>query len=239
MPRQKILAAMLLACGYAALAACDSGDDPIFRDGAQPTRPGEPATPPLPPGNPPGALPNGAQGDAAAPTRAGETRLAADATVLARAEVRPVSGGPPENQARGTVTFERAANGGIVVHAALTGLAVGPHGFHVHENGDCGGMKAEAAGGHWNPKSTQHGGLDKPAAQRHAGDLGNVTANDRGELDVSVESDALLENGRLGVVGRAIVVHTGPDDLRSQPSGQSGDPIACGVIRAVAATPGA
>lgn len=210
--RQRILLLTMLAAASAAMMAHG-------RVAAQPAddgRSGESAR----------SAPGGLAGD----------RAPTGSNVLARADLLPTEG----NTGHGTVTFERAPNrDAVIVNVSLFGLEPGEHGFHVHENGDCGGTKAEAAGGHWNPQNTQHGGLDKPAAQRHAGDLGNVTASDRGELDVSVDSDALLENGRLGVVGRAIVVHTGPDDLRSQPSGQSGDPVACGVIRAVAATPGA
>lgn len=99
------------------------------------------------------------------------------------------------------------------------------HGFHIHEWGDCSSADGSTAGGHFNPMSSPHAGpLDQV---RHAGDLGNVTADAKG-----------VANGELKVpgvhlhmlTGRSLVVHAGEDDLKTQPAGNSGDRIACGVI---------
>lgn len=149
--------------------------------------------------------------------------------VLARADLMPTEG----NMARGTVTFELAPNrDAVIVNVSLRGLEPGEHGFHVHENGSCEGPKAEGAGDHFNPTGAPHGAPDDPPGQRHLGDLGNLTADGDGVIEEMVESRDFLRNGELAVVGRAIVLHADADDLESQPSGESGDPVACGVIRA-------
>lgn len=150
------------------------------------------------------------------------------ANVLARADLMPTEG----NTGHGSVTFELAPNrDAVIVNVSLFGLEPGEHGFHVHENGSCEGPKAEGAGDHFNPTGAPHGAPDSPAGQHHLGDLGNLTADGEGVIEDMLESRALLRNGELAVVGRAIVLHSGADDLESQPSGESGDPAACGVIR--------
>ena len=150
------------------------------------------------------------------------------ANVLARADLLPTEG----HTGHGTVTFELAPNrDAVIVNVSLFGLEPGEHGFHVHENGSCEGPKAEGAGDHFNPTGAPHGAPDSPAGQHHLGDLGNLTADGEGVIEDMLESRALLRNGELAVVGRAIVLHSGADDLESQPSGESGDPAACGVIR--------
>jgi Cu-Zn family superoxide dismutase len=127
----------------------------------------------------------------------------------------------------GTVWFEKAA-GGVHVTAQLAGLAPGTHGFHIHEFGDCSAPDATSAGGHWNPKGEPHGA---PAdAHRHSGDLGNVEAKADGTATVDVTSSDLALAGPSTIVGRGVVVHAKRDDLKTQPSGDAGDRIACGAI---------
>jgi Cu-Zn family superoxide dismutase len=134
----------------------------------------------------------------------------------------------------GRVSFVRVGDT-ITVQVALMGLAPGPHGIHVHENGDCSAPDASSAGEHFNPSGQPHGGLDAPPTQRHPGDLGNITAKDTGEVEETLTSDTLLADGEFAMLGKSLVVHEGVDDERTQPSGDSGDPAACGVI--VAAPP--
>ncbi len=142
----------------------------------------------------------------------------------ATAEVGPTEG----NTAKGTVTFTRQSKGVRVV-AELTGLPPGTHGFHIHENGDCSAADGSSAGGHFNPTGMTHGGPD--AAQHHMGDLGNITADASGSAHYDrVVADFSLD-GPNTLVGRAVVVHLNADDLTSQPAGNSGPRIACGVIR--------
>ena len=114
----------------------------------------------------------------------------------------------------------------------LSGLEPGSvHGLHIHEKGDCSAPDATSAGPHFSLAGQQHG--TPQGESHHAGDLGNVTANSSGKASASLvvpASKLTLVAGPLSVVGRAVVVHAGPDDLKSQPAGNSGARIACGVI---------
>jgi Cu-Zn family superoxide dismutase len=112
----------------------------------------------------------------------------------------------------------------------LTALAPNSkHGIHIHEDGDCSAPDASSAGGHFNPLSNPHGA---PGRFTHIGDLGNATANQAGVsyVDVRIPRATLDNAAATNVAGRAVIVHANPDDLTSQPSGDSGPRIACGVI---------
>jgi superoxide dismutase, Cu-Zn family len=139
------------------------------------------------------------------------------------AVVRPTQG----NNAEGTVWFT-AGPGGVTVKAALKGLAAGSHGFHVHEFGDCTAPDATSAGGHFNPKGNPHGAPTDAA--RHAGDLGNVQASSDGTATLEWTDPSMKLDGSDGVIGHAMVVHANPDDLKTQPTGNAGGRVACGVI---------
>lgn len=113
----------------------------------------------------------------------------------------------------------------LEITGQVTGLKPGEHGFHIHEFGDLSAADGAAAGGHYNPSGHDHGGPD--SADRHAGDLGNITADDQGIATVNkVSKDLKLSM----IMGRSFVVHAGVDDLKSQPSGDSGPRVAVGVI---------
>lgn len=146
-------------------------------------------------------------------------------TVSATATIEPVGGG----QARGEASFVETEEG-LEIVVTMSGLEPGEHGIHIHENGDCSGPAAEAAGHHFNPDDSPHGAPTNDASTRHAGDLGNIMADESGEAELGMTDDILTVEGERGVAGKAIVVHSGEDDLMSQPSGESGDPVACGVI---------
>jgi len=139
------------------------------------------------------------------------------------AQLNPTQG----NQARGTVRFS-SEGGAVRVVADITGLTPGEHGFHVHENGDCSASDASSAGGHFNPTKQPHAARD--ATARHIGDLGNLTADTTGRAQLSYLDPMLTLAGEKSIVGRAVVIHAGRDDLKSQPSGDSGARVACGVI---------
>ena len=142
----------------------------------------------------------------------------------ASASLAPTKG----NQASGTVSFVQHGET-VVVEAHLVGLSPGLHGFHIHEKGDCTAPDASSAGGHFNPHKASHGGPD--AAPRHAGDLGNVTADAAGVAQYKVEVSGIsLGTGADSIIGRAVIVHGNPDDLRSQPAGNAGPRLACGLI---------
>jgi Cu-Zn family superoxide dismutase len=127
----------------------------------------------------------------------------------------------------GTVRFEAVA-GGVKVTANLKGLAAGSHGFHVHEFGDCTAPDATSAGGHFNPAGHPHAGPSD--AKRHAGDLGNVEAGADGTATLEWTDAAMKLDGAHGVVGHAVIVHAKADDLKTQPTGDAGGRLACGVI---------
>lgn len=122
---------------------------------------------------------------------------------------------------RGRVAFSCHPDG-VQVVAEIMGLPESDSGFfalHIHENGDCGGDGFPGTGAHFNPTNQPH--------PRHAGDLPPLLSR-AGRADLAVVTDR-FEIGQL--IGRSVVIHSGPDDFRTQPSGDSGTKIACGVIR--------
>jgi Cu-Zn family superoxide dismutase len=135
---------------------------------------------------------------------------------------------PSEGQtAKGTVHFQDQGDGLVEVVVDLTGVPEGTHGFHVHEKGDCGnnGMNA---GAHFNPTSMPHGAPDSQS--HHAGDFGNVRAEANGEVHTRFMTHSItVKEGTISVIGHAVVLHGNPDDLVSQPAGNAGPRIACGV----------
>jgi superoxide dismutase, Cu-Zn family len=145
--------------------------------------------------------------------------------VVAVANLTPTEG----NQVRGTVRFVEEA-GGVRVIADLTGLTPGEHGFHVHETGDCSAPDAKSAGDHFNPTGHAHAGRD--ASERHMGDLGNLTADASGRAHLSYLDPKLKLSGEHAIIGRAVIVHAKADDLKTQPAGDAGGRVCCGVIEA-------
>ena len=129
----------------------------------------------------------------------------------------------------GTVTFTQQQDG-VHIHAELTGLTPGEHGFHVHQFGDCTMTDGTCAGGHFNPTGAPHGGPDSPAGKRHVGDLGNIVADASGKAVYDRVDKMIALNGPHSIIGRSIIVHAGRDDLKSQPSGDAGARVGCGVI---------
>ncbi|MCW2350816.1 Cu-Zn family superoxide dismutase [Sphingobium sp. B1D7B] len=129
----------------------------------------------------------------------------------------------------GTATI-RAMDGGLQIMLALQGLPSGSKGVHVHMTGKCDAPDFTTAGGHWNPASTKHG-LENPQGQ-HAGDMPNIDIGEdgRGTLEYTLKGATMA--GLMDTDGSAIVVHEGTDDQRTDPSGDSGGRIACGVFQA-------
>jgi Cu-Zn family superoxide dismutase len=146
--------------------------------------------------------------------------------LLASATLAPTKG----NTAAGTVGFYRSDDH-LIAQIKITGLVPGrTHGFHVHEKGDCSSPDAESAGGHYNPTSQPHGPQD---AAHHAGDLPALTADASGVASTRVHLRGVsIGAGGTDLTGRALVVHANPDDYKTQPTGNSGARIACGVIEA-------
>ena len=122
-------------------------------------------------------------------------------------------------------------DGGITVTGRMNGLPPGVHGIHLHTTGRCEPPKFVLAGDHWNPTSKAHGTKDPGGP--HLGDLPNITVADDSSVIVLARTHGGTlrgENGLLDSDGAAVVVHAKPDDYRTQPSGDSGDRIACGVV---------
>jgi Cu-Zn family superoxide dismutase len=142
----------------------------------------------------------------------------------ATAKIEPRSG----STLTGTARFA-AVPGGVRIEVSVEGAAPGEHGVHLHEKGDCSDPKAASAGGHFNPGAAHHGSLD--SGDRHGGDFGNLVADASGKGTAAVVAKGLsLDGAADGVVGRAIVVHEKADDLKTDPSGNSGARIGCGVV---------
>jgi Cu-Zn family superoxide dismutase len=144
-------------------------------------------------------------------------------TEKAIAVLHPTEG----SSTRGIVTFTREENG-IRIHAEVSGLTGEMHGFHVHEFGDCSAPDATSAGDHFNPTDMPHAGPD--AEKRHAGDFGNIEADKSGKGVYDRIDTHISFSGPESIIGRAVVVHEKRDDLTSQPSGDAGSRIACGVV---------
>jgi Cu-Zn family superoxide dismutase len=167
-----------------------------------------------------------AEGEAAAaPAAEGSS----DAALAATAQLQNVAGEPV-----GTATFTEMQDGTVMISAQITGLEsdiVGPHGIHIHQTGAC-TPDFDAAGGHFNPTQMQHG-LDNPAGP-HMGDLPNIQIDEAGNGAYEATTDLFtLSEGDRSLFdddGAAIVIHAEADDQVTDPSGNSGARIACGVI---------
>jgi superoxide dismutase, Cu-Zn family len=127
---------------------------------------------------------------------------------------------------KGTVVFTKAS-GGIHIHAEISGLTPGEHGFHIHEYGVW-SKDGMSSGGHFNPTMSQHGG--NASKKRHVGDLGNITANSSGNATVDLDDSVLSFHGAHSILGRGVVVHEKADDLKTPPAGNAGARLAVGVV---------
>jgi Cu-Zn family superoxide dismutase len=142
----------------------------------------------------------------------------------ATATLKPTAG----NTVAGTVTFTQKGDK-VLVEAKVSGLAPGGHGFHVHEKGDCSAADGSSAGGHFNPTGRPHG--DPAAADHHAGDMPMLRADAGGNATLSAELGVIaVGSGATDIVGKSVVIHKDADDFKTQPAGNSGPRVACGVI---------
>jgi Cu-Zn family superoxide dismutase len=158
-------------------------------------------------------------------SQAPATPATATATPKQAVAMIQTADGQPAGSATATETPD-----GLTIALDVTGIAPGEHGVHVHTTGSCEPPKFESAGGHWNPTEKHHG-LDNPQGH-HAGDMPNLTvaADGTGKLNYTLAGATLA--GLLDADGSAFVIHAKSDDQKSDPSGNSGDRIACGVFAA-------
>jgi len=145
----------------------------------------------------------------------------------ATAALQPTKG----SKALGEATFEQVGDKVRVIVFAQGLKPDAEHGFHIHEAGDCSSGDGMSAKGHFNPHGKPHG--DPKSAERHAGDLPSLKAAKNGRAKIDVTVDAIsIGSGAGNIVGRGLIIHADPDDYKTQPTGNAGARLACGVIKA-------
>jgi Cu-Zn family superoxide dismutase len=192
-----------------------------------------PTTPATPPADPEPASTAAPTEPAPTPDPAPPPAPAAPAPEVpqqAKVELAPTT--KSKSKAKGIILFKEV-DGGVELTATLEGLTAGKeHAWHIHEKGDCSAPDASSAGAHFNPGNHPHGAPDADA--RHAGDFGNVLADKQGKATKTVVIKGItVSKGDTAIVGKGFIVHAKKDDLKSQPAGNAGDRIACGVIEIV------
>ena len=153
-------------------------------------------------------------------------------TTEAVADIQAKSG----SQVTGQATFTKQGDGRITVHVSIQNAPPGTHAAHIHELGDCGSEDGKSAGGHWNPMGVAHGLWGQPPF--HLGDLGNIVVGENGNGNLTLTSPNAgfwsMDTGAANdVIGKAIIIHSDADDFMTQPTGNAGGRIGCGVIKAV------
>ncbi|HYC45186.1 MAG TPA: superoxide dismutase family protein [Burkholderiales bacterium] len=156
-----------------------------------------------------------------------ETAPTSTEPARATAQLQPTKG----NKTFGEATFEEVG-GKVRVLVNVQGLKPGQeHGLHIHEVGDCSSGDGMSAKGHFNPHNKPH--AHPNTTERHAGDLPALKAAKNGRAKLAADMDVItVTPGPASVIGRAVIVHADPDDYKTQPTGNAGARLACGVIRA-------
>lgn len=128
--------------------------------------------------------------------------------------------------------FFTEMDGKVQFELSVRNVTPGVHAVHLHEKGDCSAEDASSAGGHWNPTMKQHGRRDAGNVY-HQGDVGNmeVGADGNGTLSLLIEGWSIGGADSTNVLGKSVIVHDKADDFTSQPSGNAGSRISCGLIR--------
>ncbi|MEO8618575.1 MAG: superoxide dismutase family protein [Sphingomicrobium sp.] len=152
---------------------------------------------------------------------------ASNAAAAAQPVSQTISFAAGDGSPLGSVTVDDGPEGAIL-RLAGTSMPAGIHGIHLHAVGKCEGPKFASAGGHWNPESKQHG-TENPNGP-HKGDLPNVEVNEEGSLNQILTLTGIKVADLADADGTALVIHAGQDDYKTDPSGNSGDRIACAVI---------
>jgi len=164
------------------------------------------------------------EGDAA-----GEAQEEQNEERNAIATMEPASG----SNVSGEVNFTERENGKVRIEVEVENLSPGEHAVHLHENGDCSAADASSAGGHWNPTMKPHGKRGDGTAF-HKGDIDNMKVGDdgKGKLTMTIEGWSIGGPDSTNIIGKSVIIHEKADDFTSQPSGNAGGRISCGVIKA-------
>ena len=151
-----------------------------------------------------------------------------EAKQTAKASMEAKSG----SKVTGEATFTEQDGGRVLFELTTTNLSPGEHAVHLHEKGDCSAEDGSSAGGHWNPTMKPHGKRGAGNAF-HKGDIGNMTVgNDgKGTLRLEIEGWTIGGADSTNVVGKSVIIHEKADDFTSQPSGNAGSRVSCGVIK--------
>jgi len=149
--------------------------------------------------------------------------------ITAKAVMEPASG----SQVTGEATFTEE-NGTIVFELNAENLTPGEHAVHLHEKGDCSAEDASSAGGHWNPTMKPHGKRGD-GTSFHKGDIANISVGDdgKGTLKLSIDDWSIGGADSTNVIGKSVIIHADPDDFTSQPAGNAGARVSCGVIKSI------
>lgn len=170
------------------------------------------------------------------PTEMSETEADAHAMGEMSGEAQTSMAAASLEAKSGTTTGGRATftqqGGKVTLELDVENAPEGTHAVHLHETGDCSAEDASSAGGHWNPTGAAHGRFGENGF--HLGDIGNleVAADGTGKLTFSTEHWSIGGGGDTDIAGKAIIVHTSADDFNTQPTGNAGARIACGVVTA-------
>jgi superoxide dismutase, Cu-Zn family len=132
-----------------------------------------------------------------------------------------------DSQVKGVIYFTQKGDA-VEITGHVSGLKPGKRGFHIHEFGDLTSDDCMATGGHFNPTNKKHGAPEDE--DRHVGDLGNLEVDESGKAEIKMTDKVISLTGEHSIIGRAIIVHAGEDDLKSQPTGDAGARIGAGVI---------
>ena len=133
----------------------------------------------------------------------------------------------------GKVIFTEDAKKNVNMLAKIKGLTPGTHAIHIHTTADCSSDDGKSSGGHWNPTGQPHGKWGAENGAHHKGDIGNFVADENGEGVVTFNTNEWCigcDDETKNILGKAIIVHQGEDDLTSQPSGAAGKRVSCAGI---------
>jgi Cu-Zn family superoxide dismutase len=164
----------------------------------------------------------------AADKKENKEELGLKGKTVAKADIAAKSG----STLKGNATFTDNGKGSLVFRIEVSDAPPGLHAVHIHDKGDCSSPDGKSAGDHWNPTHEPHGKWGAPMGHHHLGDIGNLEVKPDGKGTLTLETDKWTagSGGPNDVIGHAVIVHGAVDDFTTQPTGNAGPRIGCGVI---------